>query len=286
MMTRIYILLCLFLLASCEQTSYEDLDYQLIWSDEFNSSDLQSNWNFEVGDGCEYGIQFWGNNEKQYYLEENAYVEDTVLIIKSQAIDYQYTDCNGNPLLANGLSARINTENKFEFTHGRVEASIKMDRARGLWHAFWMLPSNPIQPWPLSGEIDILEYYKDGNEDNIVHNVHFKGPSPGISTFIGTPEDFDLENFFDDANTFFNSFHLYALEWDNERIKWFIDNTQILQVDKEDHPLLEETWPFDEPFHLIFNTALGGTLGGEINFWGSKEMQVDYVRVYQKTLPQ
>ena len=85
-----------FLLASCEQTTYEDLDYQLIWSDEFNSSDLQSNWNFEVGDGCEYGIQFWGNNEKQYYLEENAYVEDTVLIIKSQDIDYQYTDCNGN----------------------------------------------------------------------------------------------------------------------------------------------------------------------------------------------
>ena len=69
-----------------------------------------------------------------------------------------------------------------------------MDRARGLWHAFWMLPSNPIQPWPLSGEIDILEYYRDGIDDKIVHNVHFKGPSPGISTFL-TPEDFDLDNY-------------------------------------------------------------------------------------------
>lgn len=81
-MIRIYIFLTLFLLISCEQTAYEDLNYQLVWSDEFNSSDLQSNWNFEVGDGCEYGIQFWGNSEEQYYLAENAYVEDSVLIIR------------------------------------------------------------------------------------------------------------------------------------------------------------------------------------------------------------
>lgn len=280
-MTRLYILLCLFLLASCEQTSYEDLDYQLIWSDEFNSSDLQSNWNFEVGDGCEYGIQFWGNNEKQYYLEENAYIEDTVLIIKSQDINYQYTDCNGNLCIADGLSARINSENKFEFTHGRVEACIKMDRAKGLWHAFWMLPSNPIQPWPLSGEIDILEYYKNDNGDNVVHNVHFKGPQPGFSNFLGGSHTII------DPNTFFNDFHVYSLEWDQANIRCFVDGLQTLHVKKTDHPELENTWPFDEPFHLIFNTALGGNLGGDdISFYGSKEMQVDYVRVYQKTLPQ
>ena len=203
------------------------------------------------------------------------------MIIKSQDIDYQYTDCYGNQRTADGLSARINSENKFEFTHGRVEASIKMDRAKGLWHAFWMLPSNPIQPWPLSGEIDILEYYKNEDGDNIVHNVHFKGPSPGISSFIGT------EFYFNDVNTFFNSFQLYALEWDQANIRWFINGVQIHHVKKTDHPDLENTWPFDEPFHLIFNTALGGNLGGDdILFWGSKEMQVDYVRVYQKTLPQ
>ena len=84
--------------ASCEQTPYENLDFQLVWSDEFNSDDLQSNWNHEIGDGCEYGIQFWGNFEVQYYREENAYIEDSVLVIKSQRTNnYNYIDCFGNP---------------------------------------------------------------------------------------------------------------------------------------------------------------------------------------------
>ena len=83
-MNRFYIILLIVFLASCEQTPYENLDYQLVWSDEFNSDDLQSIWNHEIGDGCEYGIQFWGNFEQQYYLEENAYIDDTVLVIKSQ----------------------------------------------------------------------------------------------------------------------------------------------------------------------------------------------------------
>ena len=62
-----------------------------------------------------------------------------------------------------------------------------MDRAQGLWHAFWMLPSNPVLPWPISGEIDVLEYYRNSNGDNIVHNVHFKGPQAGYSNFIEHP---------------------------------------------------------------------------------------------------
>ena len=280
MMSRFYIILLIVFLSSCEQTPYENLDFQLVWSDEFNSDDLQSNWNHEIGDGCEYGIQFWGNFEKQFYLEENAYIEDTALVIKSQLTNFIYDDCFGNPQTAKAFSARINSENKFDFTYGKVEASIKMDRAQGLWHAFWMLPSNPVLPWPISGEIDVLEYYRNSNGDNIVHNVHFKGPQAGYSNFIGAP--FNIDN----ANSFFNDFHTYSLEWDQANIRCFVDGIQTLHVKKADHIELQNNWPFDEPFHLIFNTAIGGNLGGDINFFGDKEMKVDYVRVYQKTLPQ
>ena len=196
-MNRFYIIILVAFLASCEQTPYENLDFQLVWSDEFNSDDLQSNWSYEIGDGCEYGIQFWGNDEVQYYREENAYIEDSVLVIKSQRTNnYNYIDCDGNPQTADAFSARINSKNKFDFTYGKVEASIKIDRGQGLWHAFWMLPSNPIFTWPISGEIDIFEYYRNSNGDNIVHNVHFKGPQAGYSNFIGAPFNIDNVNSF------------------------------------------------------------------------------------------
>ncbi|MGC6428085.1 MAG: glycoside hydrolase family 16 protein [Flavobacteriales bacterium] len=262
-----------FILSSCEQTPYEDLDYVMLWSDEFNQAQIDtSNWNFESGTGCQYGLNGWGNGEAQYYTSDNAsLVNNDFLKIESRKELYSFTDCDGNSSASEYTSARLNSKYNFDFKYGRVEASIKMDVTNGLWHAFWMLPTYPTSSWPLSGEIDIMEQYRVNGINKLITTVHF-----GYG-MIG--EDYDSL-----TTNFFNDFHTYAVEWDRVSIKWYIDDVQVFQVNKTQNQDLETNWPFNEPFHLILNTAVGGTLGGTPDFDENQEMLIDYVRVYQKTI--
>lgn len=235
----------------------------LVWADEFNGEQLdESKWEYQLGDGSQYGLWRWGNNEEQFYKKENVSVSNGKLLIKAvreDVGDYKFT------------SARIRSLNKGDFKYGRMEASIRMANTNGLWHAFWMLPSNPNEGWPISGEIDVMEYV--GNTaDQILNYIHFADVndnhrSLGNSTFI----NYD------------NNFHQYAVEWDENQIVWFLDSAETFKVQRT-NDVIAATWPFDAKFHLLLNTAVGGNLGGNIDVQGlqkPKFMEVDYVRVYQ-----
>ena len=254
--------LVLFIL-SCEQSDPVEKKATLIWSDEFDGTELNSEkWEVQLGDGSQYGIWAWGNNEKQYYKKENILIEEGKLKIKAV-----YEENNGY----NYSSARIRSMDRGDFQYGRIEASIRMDNTPGLWHAFWMLPTSPSSSWPISGEIDIMEYV--GNSPNqILNYVHF---ADVYENHLSKGEGYTISQ--DDK------FHQYAIEWDENQIIWYRDSIETFKILRDDDEL-GPTWPFDSKFHILLNTAVGGNLGGEIDELAMKEskfMEVEYVRVYQ-----
>ncbi len=259
----VLLLLCAcFLLFSCHRVPSAAQGRQLVWSDEFNQPGPPdpAKWGYNVGG---HG---WGNRELQYYTDadpDNARVEDGKLIVEARKEpfgDNAYT------------SARLVSRTKGEWTYGRVEARAKLPSGRGTWPAIWMLPTVDKLKWPDDGEIDIMEYV--GFDPGVVHGtVHTKAYNHSIGTQKGgqTPVP--------DAST---AFHVYAIEWTPDRIDWFVDDKPYYSF-ANDKTGSKETWPFNAPFHLIFNLAVGGNWGGQKgvdeNIWPQR-MEVDWVRVY------
>jgi beta-glucanase (GH16 family) len=248
----------------CEQSDPIEREYSLVWQDEFNETELDlEKWDVQTGDGSKYGLWRWGNNEEQYYRKENISFRNGTLRIKAIKEDfggYEYT------------SARIRTLNKLDFKYGKVEASIRMANTVGLWHALWMLPSNPKRGWPFSGEIDIMEYV-GRTSDKILNYVHFADVSDNHRS-IGSETSIAPDN----------DFHIFGVEWDENKIVWYRDGVETFRLLRT-NSLISNTWPFDSEFHLLLNTAVGGNLGGSIDeaeMERAKYMEVDYVRVYQK----
>jgi beta-glucanase (GH16 family) len=258
------ILFLLTVVVSCKQSDPIQREYSLVWSDEFNGTELDlTKWEVQTGDGSDYGLWRWGNNEDQYYRKENISVDGGSLKIKSikqSFAGYDYT------------SARIRSLNKGDFKYGKIEASIRMDKTVGLWHAFWMLPSNPKRGWPFSGEIDIMEYVGK-TPDRILNYIHFADVSDNHQ-FMGA-ETIIAED---------NNFHKYSVEWNENEIVWYRDSVETYKVLRTNERITN-TWPFDAEFHLLLNTAIGGNLGGPTVDANAlqlpKYMVVDYVRVYQ-----
>lgn len=236
---------------------------KLVWSDEFegNSLDLQK-WSHQTGGGG------WGNNELQNYRPENATVADGFLKITAKR-----ENLGGNAY----TSSRIRTINKADFTYGRMEARIKLPYGQGIWPAFWMMPTDDkYGGWPKSGEIDIMEYI--GREPKKIYGtLHFGPDWPNNKSTGGSynahREDFSKE------------FHVFAVEWEANEIRWYIDD--YLYSTKKTSDLGSERWPFDQRFHFILNLAVGGNWPGSPD--GStvfpQVMEVDYVRVYDKGAP-
>jgi len=255
----------------------------LVWSDEFDGAQLDpETWFFESGDGANFvgdgGItglpSGWGNNELQWYLPDSAQLEDGVLKItarRERVGDFNYT------------SARITTRDRFAFKYGRIEASIKLPSGQGLWPAFWMLSQDsPYGSWAATGEIDIVEAANlDGNPgpgglgggNDIFGSIHFGGvfPANEVSTVVYTPSE--------DVTAGFNT---YALEWDEFEIRWFFNG--VLYAVQNSWFSTEAPFPapFDQPFHILLNLAVGGDLPGAPT--GTTPfpatMEVDWVRVY------
>lgn len=250
------------------QTSWE-----LIWSDEFSGTSLDTTkWTAQTGDGTLYGLPSgWGNNEQQYYTSrtQNLTVSGGALHIVARRENFggwSYT------------SARIRTAGKFEVLYGRIEARITIPSGQGIWPAFWMLPTNsPYGGWASSGEIDIME--STNAADRVYGTIHFGAPWPDNASNGGSYApgvDFGAAPFD------------YAIEWEPDQIRWYVGNQLF-------HTANSSQWfssaapsngraPFDVPFHLLLNVAVGGNFPGPPN--GSvgfpMEMTVDYVRVYQR----
>lgn len=240
--------------------------YQLVWQDEFDYKGLpdSAKWNFDTR-GNKSG---WGNNELQVYTKEelkNASVSDGTLkltALKENLSSKKYS------------SARLRTIFKGDWLYGRFEIKAKLPNGRGLWPAIWMLPTDwEYGGWPKSGEIDIMENV-GYDADTIVCSVH----TGKYNHNAGTQKSKKVA-LKDNREVF----HIYAVEWDEEKIKGFIDNDCYFTFEKEsDDP---GVWPFDKRFHLLLNIAVGGNWGGKEGIDDSifpAKMEIDYVRVYQK----
>lgn len=235
----------------------------LIWSDEFDGNSLNTNdWNYQIGDGCDIGICGWGNNEQQWYQQDNVTVADGMLKI----VCLQETS-NGRSY----TSGRINTADKIDVKYGYFEARMKLPPGQGLWPAFWMLPTDRVYgEWPQSGEIDIMEWV--GREpDNLFGTLHFGQPFPQNSL---TGSEIKLTE-----GAWSDEYHTFGVDWQENTITWFVDGYRYGV--KQPGNLGGERWPFDQDFHFLLNLAIGGTFGGSIGggFFPA-EMFVDYVRVY------
>jgi beta-glucanase (GH16 family) len=246
-------------------------EWQLVWADEFDVAGLpdSTKWSYDVGG---HG---WGNRELQYYTErrpENARVEGGRLIIEARRDFYEGHEYT---------SARLVTKGKADWTYGRFEVRARLPSGRGTWPAAWMLASQHsygLAYWPDNGEIDIMEHV--GYDPDVVHAAvhtrayhHSIGTHRTASTLVpGARSDF----------------HLYAIEWSNEEIRAYVDDVHYFtfrneRLDRADADYRH--WPFDRPFHLLLNVAVGGNWGGaqgvDPNIWPQR-MEVEYVRVYQR----
>ena len=227
-------------------------NWQLVWSDEFNGS-IGPDWVFETGGGG------WGNNELEYYRSQNAKVVNNALVItakKEEYGGYHYT------------SARMKTQGKQNFTYGRMEARIALPAKQGTWPAFWMLGSDiSTVGWPASGEIDIMEQINTVN--TVYGSAHWRADN-------GSQADYSQS-----INTNVPDYHLYAVEWDPNYIRWFVDGTQynVMQITNG----MGGTDEFQKPFFLLLNMAVGGNWPGFTIDDGAlpAKMYVDYVRVYR-----
>jgi beta-glucanase (GH16 family) len=252
------LLACLYLLL---QPLLASATYTLVWSDEFDYTGLPDpvNWNYDVGG---WG---WGNNELQYYREadlDNTRVESGNLII-----ELREETVGSN----NYTSGRLLTKGKWDWTYGRFEARIKVpDGAAGMWPAFWMLGSDiDAVGWPQCGEIDILEYVSRV-PDEIFGTIHGPGYSGGAA----------FGNIFDFGGPVSNEYHVYAVEWKPNEIRWYVDeNLYHIAVPDDVAP---NPWVFDHSHFIILNLALGGHFGGALSpsLTFPQQMLVDYVRVY------
>lgn len=237
----------------------------LVWSDEFDGNAVNTeNWNYDLGDGCAISQDLcgWGNQEQQWYTEENATVADGKLSITVKQ------ERRGN---SGYTSSRLTTKNKQDFRYGYLEARIKLPEAGGTWPAFWMLSTDEVYgEWPQSGEIDIMEWVGNKPEE-VFGTIHFGQAFPN-NQFIGGEVDQRYESWAE-------SYHDFAIEWTNSEINWYVDGYFYSSKDRGD--VSPQRWPFDQDFHFLLNVAIGGTLGGQVdNAALPTTMEVDHVRVY------
>ena len=210
-----------------------------------------------MGDGCP-SLCGWGNKEYQIYTKENVSVKNNQLIIKATLEQGNY------------FSGRITTKDKMEFQYGTIEVRAKLPKGLGVWPAIWMLGHDIDNVhWPSCGEIDIMEYV--GRMPNQIHTTLHTKDSYGVSNNTKVSSIENIEE----------GFHVYKLDWNADRIQFLIDDNIVYTFSPENKT--QEVWPFDKPFYLIINFAVGGYFGGfEVDdSIFPQEFIIDYIKVYE-----
>lgn len=248
---------------------------KLIWSEEFSQdAGTEPNpavWGRDIGDGTDYGIPGWGNNELEVYTFENAYVnsEQKLEIEARRITDGSKGDAYYGP--TQWTSGRLVTKNKLHVQYGQIVIRAKVPAGKGLWPAFWMLGAKmDEQGWPLAGEIDIMEWVG-------------KAPLEALGTLHGP-------GYFGDhgcggklvAETAFSDYwHEFGISWKPGEISWQVDGETYFTATPES--VAPNAWVYDQPFYFLLNLAVGGNLGGELaeDLPDSNKLLVDYIRVYE-----
>ncbi len=239
--------------------------YNLVWADEFDEPALNtSNWTFEMGDGCP-GNCGWGNNELQYYREDNTSIVNGHLVITAKKQNFgnkEYT------------SSRLITKGKKQFKFGRIDIRAALPKGQGLWPALWMLGSNiDAVGWPACGEIDIMEL--TGNLPNrVLGTVHY-----GAS--VSQHQYSSQSKYLSGNENFHDEFHVFSLKWVADKIEFLVDDEVFHTITPAS--LNGAPYPFNKNFFFVFNVAVGGDLPGSPNSSTAfpQSMIVDYVRVFQ-----
>lgn len=241
------------LLVSCQ------VKEELIFEENFDGETLNmASWNYDLGDGCP-NLCGWGNDERQIYTKDNVALKDGMLVITATKDGNRYQ------------SGKITTKGKVEFQYGSIEARLKVPEGQGLWPAFWMLGSDiDTNTWPACGEIDIMEYV--GKKPNTIY------------TSLHTPDSFgetinSKQTVIEDVE---EGFHTYKATWTKDSITFFIDGNSVYSFSPQDKN--DKTWPFNIPFYIILNLAIGGNFGGpEVDdSIFPKEFIIDYIKVYKQ----
>jgi beta-glucanase (GH16 family) len=260
-----------------------------VWSDEFTGSKLDaSKWEHQLGNGFISGSEYvagWGNNELEYYTdrEENVFVKDGILTIRAKKERFE-GEAKGQKATFDWTSARLRTAGLFSRTYGRIEIRAKLPSGQGFWPAFWMLPEEPASygGWAASGELDIMEG-KGGSPDTVHQTIHYGA---------GWPKNVYSTTEYKFPGTDSTDWHTYAVEWVPGSIRWYIDGVRAAHVEawwsssvpnpKSDADLNPWPAPYDKPFHILINLAVGGNFGGNPDGTtpAEGELLVDYVRVF------
>ena len=247
--------------------SYEG--YELDWADEFDGTELnRDDWNVEVHDPA------WVNAELQAYVdsEDNIKVEDGKLVItpiqtKNEDGTYSYT------------SGRVNTQNKKTYTYGMFEAKVKVPKGMGYLPAFWLMANdeNIYGQWPRCGEIDIMEVMGQDTK-KAMGTIHYGNPHKEQQG------SYVLEN-----GSFSSQYHTFTCEWEPGKITWYVDGNKFHEANDwysttEGGGTISYPAPFDQPFYVILNLAVGGSWVGypDDATFVANPYEIDYVRVYQK----
>ncbi|KIQ94573.1 Glucan endo-1,3-beta-glucosidase A1 precursor [Anoxybacillus thermarum] len=262
--------------------SQTNSEWNLVWEDEFDGDQLDtSKWNYDIGNGFTTDdgtyVSGWGNQELQFYQKENVSVKDGKLIIEARK--ESVSDDHG---VYNYTSGKIHTKGKFSQKYGKFEAKIKLPEGKGYWPAFWMMPEKDVYGgWAASGEIDIMEA-GGSNPTKIGGAIHYGSQWPN-NTY--TAKDYH----FPDGQSI-TEFNTYTVEWEPGEIRWYV-NGQLFQklnnwysINSMNGEKFTYPAPFDQPFYLILNLAVGGWYDGEPdkNNVFPARMEVEYVKVYEK----
>lgn len=241
--------------------------WTLAWSDEFADDALDPDkWVRQVVPAGRF------NNEWQRYTDDtaNAYLENGCLVIRA-------LHDGGGHGPNRYTSARLHTLPRDGWRYGKIAARIQLPYGKGIWPAFWMLCTNIDEnggdtPWPQSGEIDILELYGSRDNGRVEANIHYADRDNRHANMGAKPYELD-EGWFADA------FHVFEIEWNAERIDWFVDGERFASKRITGAAFTE----FHKPFFILLNIAVGGRAAGpaseDTGF--PKLMYVDWVRVYQ-----
>lgn len=254
-------------------------NWNLIWSDEFDGSTLDSTkWSHDIGTGSQYGLWGWGNGELQFYQPQNTTVTNGIATITVKEEPNGLVDSWGNTSYYS--SSKITTKGIFDFRYGKVEARIKTLDGEGFWPAFWMLPTGGS--WPCDGEIDIMEQWGNNYFTNSTTGAAHIGTCP----YSQTTHFYQNFSMYISPGSFADNYHTYSITWSPDTIKWHLDGNQLFFVTPSSYSSIpsQNTWPFNSnKWYLMINLAITQS-GPNNNTIFPNHIEIDYVRVYQENV--